>query len=75
MIGELAETIGMQRPGYESVRRHVHERRGHLRLGPSRADVWLDIALRARSPREIADWFPGRDLPEDAGLHPERYRK
>ena len=75
MLGMVAESLGIKRPSYERVRTLVHEQRGHPSLGPSRAQVLFEITTGARSSRELADWHPTRDLPEDAGLHPQRYQR
>src|SRR5438876_166031 len=62
-LGEKAEALGLQRPSYERVRVLVHElRSARARRGPSTAQVLLEIAMRARDPREAADVIMGWEL-------------
>jgi hypothetical protein len=62
-VGEIAETIGLPRPSYESVRTIVHEAR---RLGPrpTAGGVLLDIAFRVRPPLAFGDYLAGTLPPE-----------
>jgi hypothetical protein len=70
-VGATAETLGLPRPSYESVRLLVRAAR-ELRSGPSTFEVVLDVATRARSPMELLDFAEGLPIRD---LNPERRRR
>ncbi|MHB8469238.1 MAG: hypothetical protein ACYDCH_05720 [Gaiellaceae bacterium] len=53
-VGEYAETIGQARPSYEQVRVLVRRTRREASR-PSVGEVALEVALRARDPRDLVD--------------------
>jgi hypothetical protein len=57
-VAALAESLGLPRPSYESVRRRVHAARSGRR-DPSIGQVLLDIDLRRRPPEAIVDALAG----------------
>ena len=57
-VGELAWTLGLARPSYETIRRLVHAARTRLRY-PSTSEVLLDVALRIRPPTALGDHLAG----------------
>jgi hypothetical protein len=58
-----AERLGYTRPSYERIRMLVHEAR-RARLGPSTADVLIDIVMAQRPPDAIIDHKIGIPLPQ-----------
>jgi hypothetical protein len=64
-LGEEAERLGLQRLSYERVRILVHELRlNRIRLGPTTAEVLLDVAWRARPPQALLDHLLELDIRE-----------
>jgi hypothetical protein len=61
-VGAAADRLQLRRPSYERVRVVVHQLRRNPRQ-PSTAQVLFEIAMRARSPREIADLVPATGRP------------
>jgi len=64
-VAAFAESVGLPRPSYESIRRVAHATRTGKR-DPGIGQVLLDIDLRRRHPAEIVDALAGeaRKLPK-----------
>jgi hypothetical protein len=63
-VGRKADALGLPRPSYESIRLLAHAARDR-RAGPGTLEIVADVAIRARSPRELLDHASGltvRDL-------------
>jgi hypothetical protein len=58
-LGARCDELGVHRPSYECVRVHAEAFRRRRRIGPSTAEVVLDVALRARPPHALLEHVSG----------------
>ena len=54
-LGAAADHLGLTRPSYQAVRRHIHEHRERTNTRPSRTDILLDVAFRSRPPEALLE--------------------
>lgn len=68
-VGVVADSLGLTRPSYQTVRRAARAQRQWTSARPSTAEVLLEITTRARPPEHLLDLLGGT-LQEERDLEP-----